>query len=147
VFRRYELDSASTQSSTTIGQARDVAERALAFAPHDARIWLALASMDSRLDWLNGEASTALRMSYYTGANEIELIPLRLSLAVNFSVISDMDFQQLVHHDIRTVVTRKPELKSAVLDAYRHALPVGQQFIEETLKEMDPTLLSTLRSK
>jgi hypothetical protein len=103
--------------------------------------------MDSRLDWLNGEASTALRMSYYTGANEIELIPLRLSLAVNFSVISDMDFQQLVRHDIRTVVTRKPELKSAVLDAYRHALPVGQQFIEETLKEMDPTLLSTLRSK
>jgi hypothetical protein len=57
-----------------------------------------------------------------------------------------MDFQQLVRHDIRTV-TRRPELKSAILDAYRHALPVGQQFIEETLKEMDPTLLSTLRSK
>lgn len=147
VFRRYEWDSASTQSSTTIEQARDVAERALAFAPHDARIWLALASMDSRFDWLNRKASTDLQMSYYTGANEIELIPLRLSLAVSFSAISDTDFQQLVRHDIRTVVTRRPELKSAVLDAYRHALPVGQQFIEETLKEMDPTLLSTLRSK
>jgi hypothetical protein len=146
-FRRYEWDSASKQRSTTIEQARDIAERALAFAPHDARMWLALASMDSRLDWLNGKASTALRMSYYTGANEIELIPLRLSLAINFSMISDMDFQQLVRHDIRTVVTRKPELKSAVLDAYRHALPVGQQFIEETLKEMDPSLLSMLRSK
>lgn len=146
-FQRYEWDSASKQRSTTIEQARDIAERALAFAPHDARMWLALASMDSRLDWLNGKASTALRMSYYTGANEIELIPLRLSLAVNFSMISDMDFQQLVRHDIRTIVTRKPELKSAVLDAYRLALPAGQQFIEETLKEMDPTLLSTLRSK
>jgi hypothetical protein len=146
-FRRYEWDSASKQRSTTIEQARDIAERALAFAPHDARMWLALASMDSRLDWLNGKVSTALRMSYYTGANEIELIPLRLSLAINVSMISDMDFQQLVRHDIRIVVTRKPELKSAVLDAYRHALPVGQQFIEETLKEMDPSLLSMLRSK
>jgi hypothetical protein len=103
--------------------------------------------MDSRLDGLDRKASTALRMSYYTGANEIELIPMRLSLAINSSVISDMDFQQLVRHDIRAVVTRKPELKSAVLDAYRHALPVGQQFIEETLKEMDPTLLSTLQSE
>ena len=79
MFRRYEWDSERTQSSTTIEQARDVAERALAFAPHDARIWLALASMDSRLDWLNRKASTALRMSYYTGANEIELIPLRFN--------------------------------------------------------------------
>lgn len=86
-------------------------------------------------------------MSYYTGANEIELIPLRLFLAVSFSVISDSDFQQLARHDIRVVTTRKPELKSAVLDAYRHALPAGQQFIEQTLKELDPSLLSALQPK
>ncbi len=147
VFWPSERNSAPAQSSVTIEQARNVAERALADAPHDARIWLALASIDSRFDWLNGKASTDLRMSYYTGANEVELIPLRLLLAVGFSSISDTDFQQLVRHDIRIVVTRKPELKFAVLDAYPHALPAGQRFIEQTLKELDPTLLSTLRSK
>src|SRR5665811_989993 len=66
-----ERDSASTQASPTIvEQAYGVADRALAFAPHDARIWLVLASIDSRLDWLNHKAVAALRMSYYTGANE-----------------------------------------------------------------------------
>lgn len=146
-YQLHEKDNSSTNNSPPNEQIRYIAERALSFAPHDSRTWLVLANIDSRFDWLNKKASNDLRMSYYTGANEIELIPMRLSLAVNFSVISDMDFQQLVRHDIRTVVTRKPELKPAVLDAYRYALPVGQQFIEETLKELDPTLLSTLRSK
>jgi hypothetical protein len=138
--------SASAQASETIEQARNVAGRALTLAPYDARIWLVLASIDSRFDWLNGKAAAALRMSYYTGANETDLIPLRLLLAVHSDAISDRDFQQLVRHDIRTIVTRKPELKPTILTAYRDALPMGRQFLEETLEEVDPTLLATLRS-
>lgn len=147
LFQHNEQSDASGRVSETIEQARQVAERALAYAPYDARIWLGLANLNSRFDWLNGKPSAALRMSYYTGANEVELIPLRLSLAVSFSVISDADFQQFVRHDIRTVVTRAPQLKNAILESYRYALPAGQQFIEETLKDVDPTLLSTLHSK
>jgi hypothetical protein len=142
-----ERDSASTQASTMIEQARGVADRALAFAPHDARIWLVLASIDSRFDWLNHKAAAALRISYYTGANETDLIPLRLLLAIHSDALADKDFQLLVRHDIRTIVTRKPELKPAILAAYRDALPIGQQFLEETLEEVDPTLLGKLRSK
>ena len=144
VFWPSERNSSPAQPSTVIEQARNATIWALADAPYDARTWLVLASINSRFDWLNDKASTDLRMSYYTGANEVELTPLRLLLAVGFSSISDPDFQQLVRHDIRIMVTRKPELKYAVLDAYRHALPAGQQFIEQTLKELDPTLLSTL---
>jgi hypothetical protein len=147
VFWPSERNGAPTQRSTVVEKARNAAVWALADAPYDARTWLALASIDSRFDWLNGKASAALRMSYYTGANEVTLIPLRVLLAVGFSLISDTDFQQLVRHDILIVVTRKPELKSSVLDAYRHALPAGQNFIEQTLKELDPKLLSTLQSK
>jgi hypothetical protein len=86
-------------------------------------------------------------MSYYIGANETELIPSRLPLAINSSEIGDRDFQQLVRHDIRIIVIRKPEPIPAILAAYRDALPMGQQFLEATLKEVDPTLLAKLQSK
>jgi hypothetical protein len=137
----------SAQSAKVIERAREVADRALGLAPHDARIWLLLARIDARFDWLNGKSSIELRMPYYTGANETELIPSRLLLAINSSEIGDRDFQQLVRHDIRIIVTRKPELIPAILAAYRDALPKGQEFLETTLKEVDPTLLAKLRSK
>jgi len=142
VFRRDGV-----QDSDTIEHARVIAERALVFAPHDARIWLILASVDSRFDWLNGKASTALRLSYYTGANEVRLIPVRLSLSLALPAISDPDFQQLVSHDLRIIVLRHPELKPAILSAYRNALPAGQQFVQAALKELDPNLISKLEKR
>jgi hypothetical protein len=145
LFWNDNQDKVSPQTPETIQRAREVADRALRYSPHDARIWLDLASIDSRLDWLNGKAAAALRMSYYTGANETELIALRLPLAVRSEALGDKDFQQLVNHDIRVIVARKPELKPVILMAYRDALPTGQQFIEQTLTEIDPTLLAGLR--
>jgi hypothetical protein len=138
-------EGTSAQSAEVIESAREVADRALGLATNDARIWLLLAKIDARFDWLSGKSSTELRMSYYTGANETELIPSRLPLAINSSEIGDRDFQQLVGHDIRIIVTRKPELIPAILAAYRDGLPMGQQFLEATLKEVDPTLLAKLR--
>jgi hypothetical protein len=135
------------QSVEVIEHAREITNRALSLVPSDAQIWLLLARIDARFDWLNGKSSTALRMSYYTGTNETELIASRLPLAINSSEIGDPDFQQLVRHDIRIVVTRKPELIPAVLAAYRDASPVGQQFLETALKEIDPSLFAKLRSK
>jgi hypothetical protein len=142
-----DQNKVSPQISETIERVRELADRALRLSPHDARIWLVLASIDSRLDWLTGKAAAALRMSYYTGANETELIALRLPLAVRSDALGDPDFQQLVSHDVRVIVTRKPELKPVILAAYRDALPTGQQFIEQTLQEIDPTLLASLRSQ
>jgi hypothetical protein len=130
------------QNSGVLERARDVAVRALALAPHDARGWLALSTVNFEL---NGDKkSTALLMSYFTGANEIELIPMRLLLAVRSDTIGEKDFQLLVRHDIRAIITYKPELKSAIVAAYRDALPVGKQFLEDVLKELDPSLLTKL---
>jgi hypothetical protein len=147
LIRCSERASANAQTSEMMGQAREIADRALAFAPYNARVWLALAGIDSRFDWINHRPLAALRMSFYTGANEIELIPSRLLLAVSAQAIADSDFQQLVRHDIRNIVIRKPDLKPAIVAAYRDALPIGQKFIEETLQEVDPALLARLRSK
>jgi hypothetical protein len=137
-------NSAKEQSSSTIEHAREIAVRALTLAPHDARVWATLASINWRFNWLNRKV-TALQMSYFTGANETELIPLRLLLAVQSDAIADKDFQQLVKHDIRTIITHKPELKSAILAAYREALPNGKKFLEEMLQQLDPTLLERIR--
>jgi hypothetical protein len=136
--------SSKEQNSRTIERARDTAVRALTLAPHDARVWATLASINWRFNWLNRKA-TALQMSYFTGANETELIPLRLLMAVQSEAIADKDFQQLVRHDVGTIVSRKPELKSAILTAYRDALPDGKKFIEETLQELDPALLAQVQ--
>jgi hypothetical protein len=144
---RDEPDTESAQASKTVSQAREVVDHALALAPHDARIWLVLASVDMRFNSLNQKPAAALQMSYYTGTNETELIPLRLLLAVNSQALADKDFQQLVRHDIRIIVTRKPELEHAIVAAYRDASPLGRKFLEKTLEEIDPTLLARLASK
>jgi hypothetical protein len=127
-------------------QAHQVAIRALALAPHDARIWLVLASIYLKFDWLNQKpAASALRMSYYTGANRAELIPLRLHLAVRSEALVDKDFQELVRHDIVVIISRNPELKPEILSAYAEAPPIGRQFLEEAIKELDPSLLARLQ--
>jgi len=126
-------------------EARDAAYRALHFAPHDARIWLILAALDSRLDWLRGETASSLQMSYYTGANESALIPLRLRLAVQSPSLDEKDFQQLVRHDIQNIALRKPDLEFAIALAYRDAPLQGRQLIEDALNEIDPSLMKRLR--
>ena len=128
-----------------IARARAAAVRALLNAPHDARIWLLLASLESRFDWLNGKAAAALRMSHYTGPNERELIPLRLLVSVQSGALADAELRDLLQTEIRTIIRRRPELKPAIVSAYREGLPAGRRLIEKTLAELDPTLLSLVR--
>ena len=144
---RDEPNTESAQAFKTVLKAREVVDHALALSPHDARIWLVLAGIDTRFNSLNQKPAAALQMSYYTGANETELIPLRLILAVNSQALADEDFQQLVRHDIRIIVTRNPKLEPAIVAAYRNALPPGRKFLEETLEEIDPALLARLWPK
>jgi hypothetical protein len=131
------------QDPKIVERSHQVTIRALALAPHDARIWLVLASIYLKFDWLNQKpAAAALRMSYYTGANRTELIPLRLRLAVRSEALADKDFQELVRHDIGVIISRNPELKPEILSAYAEAPPMGRQFLQEAIKELDPSLLA-----
>ena len=140
-------EHADTDTSKTITPAHDAAKRALRLAPHDAKTWLLLAGLFSRFDWLNGKSAASLRMSYYTGTNEVELFPLRILLAARSdNALADTELRTFVQRDIRIIVTLKPELKPAIRAAYRDALPAGRQFIEQTLGELDPGLLASLRS-
>jgi hypothetical protein len=126
--------------------ARAAAQRAASLAPHDSRIWLLLAAVASELDRRGRESDGALRMSYYTGPNELALMPLRLSIAARSNAIGDADLQLLVGQEIRTILTRKPELKPWIVLAYRNASPEGKAFFESTVGALDPVLLTALRT-
>jgi hypothetical protein len=126
--------------------ARAVAQRAAALSPHDSRNWLLLAAVDSRFDWPNREVASRLKMSYFTGSNELSLIALRIRIATRSTAITDPELQPLVAQEIRSVILRHPDQKPSLLDAYRNASTEGKQFIEETVGDIDKNLLATLRA-
>jgi hypothetical protein len=116
-----------------------VSERALMLAPHDGRVWLVLACLRSRS--ADQKAAIALRTSYYTAPNEAALIPIRLLVAVRSDALADVELRELVGWQLRTIATRKPDLKYAIKVAYRQASPMGRKFLETSLQELDPALL------
>jgi hypothetical protein len=127
-------------------ETRAVTQRAIGYAPHDSRLWLLLAASDFRSGRFD-TVSTALKMSYYTGPNTIELMPERLGLALQSNALEDDEFRALVRHDIRLAVMRKTEFMQALIAAYASASPAGKQLVEKSLSELDPVALTVVRSK
>ena len=132
-------------SQAEVKNMRAIADRAARLSPHDSRIWLVLAGLDFRLGGNNPKTAEILKLSYYTGPNELSLIPLRLLLAVQSDAISDDELQSLVPLDIQHILVQRPDLKPAIALAYKNALPKGREVIEATLEEADPSFLATIR--
>ena len=139
-----ELADKGASSLAALDSTRSVAVRAAALAPHDARAWLLIAEVDSQ--GLEHNAAGPLKMSYYTGPNELPLIPLRIDIATRTDAITDSELQILVGGEIRTIITRRPDLKPLIIAAYRSALPEGRRFIESQVGELDPGLLASIRA-
>lgn len=137
---------ASGADAPSLERTRALTGDALALAPHDSRLWLLLAASFLRAGQVNDEGSAALKMSYYTGANAVELVPARLSLGLQIQATQDSEFQDLVRHDIQIATLRKSELTPALIAAYQGASLSSRQFIEKSLAELDPGLLASVRS-
>jgi len=131
-------------SQSEVERIRAIVDRAVRLSPHDSLIWLVLASLDFRVDRNDPRGTETLKLSYYTGPNEISLMPLRLLLAVRSGAISDEEVQSLVPLDIQRIIMQRPDLKPAIALAYKNALPKGRQIIESALKETDPRFLATI---
>ena len=80
-------------------------------APYKSGVWLLAARLAFRFNWTNANPIATLKMSYYTGLNELNLIPLRQFTATHSNALSDHDLQQLVQRDIRMILTHWPELR------------------------------------
>jgi hypothetical protein len=139
----------TNDSSDGTPQGLAATEQAAAWAPFQSQAWLRLAraQVQPRPDRDTRRATEALRLAYYTGPNEVDLIPQRLLVSVHPEMLADGDIQRLVRHDIRTILTHAANLKPAILAAYQHASPAGKSFLTAAVEEVDPGFVEELLSR
>ena len=124
---------------------RAAAERAAANAPLSPLVWLILATLTYEADPGLQIAREQLKMSYYTGPNDKGIMDRRLRFAARSRAVDDPDLRNAIRREIRTILLRAPDLRPALVSAYRGALPDARRFIEATVSEVDPRFLFDLR--
>lgn len=130
--------------TTTAADARHSIDHALSDAPHQSSVWLLLAGLSLRVRSAGVDALEALKMSYYTGPSEQSLIPLRLRIATRADRFDDVQMREFATRELRALLQGKQN--SAIAEAYNIASPAGKLFIEQTVADLDPALLKTLRA-
>jgi hypothetical protein len=128
----------------TVSRATANLDRALHDSPHLSDAWLFLAGLGSRFPALGFNVTEVLKMSYYTGPSEQHLMPLRLRIAAHSGKFNDIEMRQFVSRDIRFLLSQKQT--STILGAYTVASPAGRTFIEQTVKDIDPSALDAFRA-
>ncbi len=118
--------------------------KAAGSSPHDARIWLALARLEADRAPPRSHAAEMLKLSYFTGTNDLALVPLRMAVAARLA--TDADLRSLFELEVQKVVSWHPELRPALAAAYRNAAPEGRKAIEAMLGQAEPALLESLKS-
>jgi hypothetical protein len=125
---------------------RPVVERAIAYAPHASGLWLLAASLASRFDWPNCDPASMLKVSYYTGQNEIALVAWRLVAATQSKLLADADIRGFAERDVRMILTRWSELKPSLIGIYRDADPAAKRFLDGVIATTDAAFAQALRS-
>ncbi len=123
-------------------KARAALDHALRYAPHQSSAWLFLAGLAARYPSLGPSAKEALKMSFFTGPSEQELLPLRLRIAAEADSLSDDEIQPLVRRDLRLLLAQRQDM--AIAEAYDAASPVGKRVIEKVVGESNPSLARSL---
>jgi hypothetical protein len=125
-------------------KAREIIERALNDAPAQPGVWLLRAELAIHYPELGINKLESIKMSYYTGPSEQDLMPLRLLLAVSSDASKDPEIGQLVSRDLRLLLARRD--RAAIAEAYDQASPEGRQFIESTIGNLDASAREWLRA-
>ena len=106
-----------------------------------------MALLQAQRDPHNPETVEALKMSYFVAPNNPQLMPVRLDTATLSDALSDPDLKDLVLGDLRLMLLRKPDLRTAVISAYRRSSSLGKKFLEESIQSIDPAFVPTLRGQ
>ena len=132
-----------SENIPSLAMVRRRLDRAVRYSPDQPAAWLLLAGLASRYRWSKPEPAEALKMSYYTGPSELQLIPLRLLVTVQLDKLDDSELQLLAQRDIRLLFAHQG--KPAVIQAYQSATPAGKHLIEQAIGEIDPSFVEPLR--
>jgi hypothetical protein len=136
-------DAASNLPGTFVPARADL-DRALDVAPTQSDAWLLRAELGLLYPASGIDGMQALKMSYYTGPSEERLIPLRLNMAVRVNKFNDIEMSQLVSRDLRLLLARKQS--AVIVQAYNAASADGKDFIEQSIGDLEPSLLNSLRA-
>jgi hypothetical protein len=126
----------------SLDEARRRIDQAVRYAPHQSGAWLLLAALASRYRWSKPDPAETLKMSYYTGPNQLPLVPLRSLLAAQLATLDD-ELQLLAGQDLRLLIANQN--KPAILQAYQSASPAGKHFMEQVIGDIDPSFGDSLR--
>lgn len=146
---RFSGDTAPTadEQKTALPPASTGFARALRSSPLRGDIWLMLAAA-SKHDSPQSSTAAMLKMSYYTAPNDLDLLPLRLSVALaTDAVVRELEFRDLIKRDVSLVVRHRPALKPALVTAYRSASTDGKIYLEGLMSEFDPTFLDQVHAR
>ncbi|WGS18301.1 hypothetical protein [Bradyrhizobium sp. ISRA463] len=139
--RKKQTTVQSAQYTNAIGRVR----RTLSISPYNPELWLALALLQAQRDPHDPVVFEALKMTYFTAPNDTRLVPVRLDVAGRFDMLADPDIKDLARSDIRLIMTHRPELKPAIVSAFRRASDRGKAFLQEAVQSIDPAFAQTLR--
>jgi len=128
-----------------ISMAENAATSALKLGPHDSRTWLTLALLQARSNPVDPRIAESLRLSYLTGPNRTELIPVRLRTATLGTSLNDPDLSELARADVRAVLTQFPDAMQVLGGSYAAASEIGKRFLEESVRTIDPKSADALR--
>lgn len=137
-------DEENADQAEKLAATRVSLDRALRNSPVQPAVWLLRAGLSARHPNLGFNTTEALKMSYFTGPSDDELIPLRLRLAAQSGTMSDPELQPLVRRDLRILLTRKRQ--AVIASVYSSSSPMGRRFIEQAVAESDPSAAEALRT-
>jgi hypothetical protein len=142
------LAPSKIQASPEIIAAREsalaYARQSLLLAPHLSSMWLLVAMLGNQ-GQTRGSVAEALKMSYLTAPADANLIPTRLAIISASAAMTDIDLKNLARGDIRLILTRRPDLKPAIINAYRRGSTDGKIYLDEVVRLLDPGFSAALR--
>jgi hypothetical protein len=87
-------------------------------------------------------------MSYYTAPNALELIPLRLTVALGTdAAVKEPELRDLIRRDLKVAMTGRTALRPAIAAAYQSASADGRALAESSISELDPGYVQKLRPR
>jgi hypothetical protein len=140
------LKSQPAAQAETNAAAQGAIKSALKLSPHDSRLWLVLAMLEAQKNPADQQISESLKMSYLTGPNRTELIPIRLDAVTLHESLYDTDLKELARGDVRIVLTHMPERRQELIGDYSRASSIGKTFLEESARTFDPKFADLLRN-
>jgi len=140
------LQSRAVALSDDGEDAQDMVTSALTMGPHDSRLWLALAAIQARRNSADLSIAEPLKMSYLTGPNVAELIPVRLEVVTTGNALSDSDLSELARSDVRALLTKLSAQRQALVTDYQKASQIGKKFLEDNVRTTNPEFVTTLRA-